>query len=112
MPTLRLREDALVEHERAVEETSDERFDRVEFARRALDVMGTPQTTVAVCGGATRLRVASGRWWGRSSPDARWAMLSVPPTASRRAIVLAAAELARVPRAYALEVLLREAGHP
>jgi hypothetical protein len=43
--------------------------------------------------------------WGRG--DARWAMLSVPERASKRAIVLAVAELARGSVApWALDVLL------
>jgi hypothetical protein len=39
----------------------------------------------------------------------RWAILAIPPYASKRAIVLAVMELARAPRAYALRVLLADA---
>jgi hypothetical protein len=88
----------------ATDETSDEAFDRMEFARRALELVRPPRTTVALCGGAARMRVEHGRNWGRGSGE-RWAVLAIPPRASRRAIALAVAELARVPPPYALDVL-------
>jgi hypothetical protein len=92
------------EREEAVDETSDERFDRAAFARRALDIVRPPGTTVAICADASRMRVESGRAWGLGR-GARWAMLAIPPRASRRAIALAVAELASVPPPYALDVL-------
>jgi hypothetical protein len=93
------------EQDRAVDETSDEAFDRSEFARRALELLDPPRTTVAICEGASRLRVESGRVWGGGT-GARWAMLAIPPRASRRAIALAVAQLAHLPRPYVLDVLL------
>jgi hypothetical protein len=93
-------------------ETSSERFDRAAFARHALDLVRPRNTTVAICEGARRLRLESGRMWGRrpagSPPDQeeRWAMLLISPDASRRAIALAVAELTRAPRAYAFDLLL------
>ena len=98
-----------VEPDREVDETSGERFDRAAFARQALELVRPPRTTVAICEGASRMRVASGRLWGRARIDGdaeRWAMLAIPDHASRRAIALAVAELAHVPRPYALDVLL------
>jgi hypothetical protein len=92
------------ELEEAVDETSDETFDRAAFARRAIDIVRPPRTTVAICEGASRMRVESGRVWGVGAGE-RWAMLAIPARASRRAIALAVAELARVPPPYALEVL-------
>jgi hypothetical protein len=105
------------DRERAVDETSDERFDRAAFARHALDLLKPQAFVVAICGGATRMRVESGRLWGRrrttdeapergapASPT-HWAMLAIPARASRRAIALAVAELARVPPPYALDIL-------
>jgi hypothetical protein len=98
--------------DRDLGETSSESFDRAAFARRALDLVRPRNTTVAICVGARRLRLESGRVWGArppgSSPDheQRWAMLLVSPDASRRAIALAVAELARAPRAYAFDLLL------
>ena len=93
------------EPERAVDETSDESFDRTAFARDALELVRPPRTTVAICAGASRMRVESGRVWGKPGAE-RWAMLAIPPRASRRAIALAVAELARLPRPYVLDVLL------
>jgi hypothetical protein len=93
------------ERERAVNETSDEPFDRAAFARYALEVVRPARTTVAICEGAARMRVESGRTWGGARGE-RWVMLAIPARASRRAIALAVAELARVPPPYALDVLL------
>ncbi len=92
------------ERDRSVDETSDEPFNRRAFALRALEIVRPPGTTVAICDGA-RLRVDSGRAWGRD-PGRRWAVLAIPAHASRRAIALAVAELAHVPPPYALDVLL------
>ena len=88
----------------ALDETSDERFDRGAFARQALDLVRPEQTTVAIYEGASRMRVESGRLWG--SGARRWAMLAIPAKASRRAIALAVAELAHQSRPYVLDVLL------
>jgi hypothetical protein len=108
---------AFVEPERArsVDETSDESFDRAAFARRALDLVRPRARTVAICEGAARMRVESGRVWGarqhgpaeaaRRDAVVEWAVLAIPPRASRRAIALAVAELAGVPPPYALDVL-------
>jgi hypothetical protein len=93
------------EHDRAHAESSSERFDRVAFAERALALLRPPpHTIVAVCEGRSRVKVASGRTWGR--PGERWAMVSVPPNASRRAIALAVAEIADASTPWALDVLL------
>jgi hypothetical protein len=98
--------DVAREPARAVDETSDERFDRAAFARRALAIVRPPRTTVAICEGAARMRVESGPAWGRAEGE-RWALLAIPAAASRRAIALAVAELAaRGHRPWALDVLL------
>ena len=100
--------DVALEPEREIDETSGERFDRAAFARQALQVVNPPRTTVAICEGATRMRVASGRLWGRAQDgeSERWALLAIPQHASRRAIALAVAELAHMPRPYVLDVLI------
>jgi hypothetical protein len=98
--------DAFDRAERIVDETSDEAFDRTAFALRALDLVN-PGLTIAVCEGGARLRVESGPIWGQR--NRRWALLAVPPKASKRAIALAVAELTPCPRAYALDVLMDEA---
>jgi hypothetical protein len=95
------------EEQIAASETSSESFDRVEFARQALDLLKPAQTTVAICEGRARVHVQSGRQWGRRA-GARWVMLSVPPLASRRAIALAIAGLATPEdgsKPYVLDVL-------
>ncbi len=131
MPILIKPESVLdVGSDRVVDETSDERFDRAAFARRAIDIVQPRRTTIAICEGASRMRVESGRNWrrpptgphppgsvgankadeadGADEADERWALLAIPARASRRAIALAVAELARAPRAYALDVLMGE----
>lgn len=125
MPIILKPENVLdVGSDRVVDETSDESFDRAAFARRAIDLVKPRRTTIAICEGASRMRVESGRLWGRDrrddavasagaalAPEAddgseRWALLAIPARASRRAIALAVAQLARRPRAYALDVLM------
>lgn len=92
--------------EQELAEEDDEAFDRMAFAAAALELVRPPKTRVAICAGASRVRVESGRAWGRGE-GARWAMLSIPARASRRAIALAVAELARgTTPAWALDVLL------
>ena len=131
MPIILKPENVLdVGSDRVVDETSDESFDRAAFARRAIDLVRPRRTTIAICEGATRMRVESGRLWGRARRDEavpgadaalvaeadeaceRWALLAIPAHASRRAIALAVAQLARKPPAYALDVLMGEAGAP
>jgi hypothetical protein len=85
-------------------ETSQEPFDRLAFARRALELVQPVRTRVALCEGARRMRIEVGPVWGRR-PE-RWAVLAIPERASRRAIALAVAELAGVPQAYAFDVLV------
>jgi hypothetical protein len=92
------------EQDRAAAELSDERFDRGEFALRALDLVRPRINTVAICEGAKRMRVERGRRWGYAGEA--WAMLAIPRYASKRAIALAVAELSGVPPAWALDVLL------
>jgi hypothetical protein len=96
-------QDVQRDRELALEETSDERFDRTAFAMRALDLLRPSHVRIAVCEGR-RLRVETGRLWGRG-PGARWAVLAVPPKASRRAIATAVAELAGSAVPYAWDVL-------
>ncbi|HLK36242.1 MAG TPA: hypothetical protein VKU41_05780 [Polyangiaceae bacterium] len=94
----------------ALAETSDERFDRASFARQAVDLVRPARMTVAICEGSSRMRVESGPIWGRRGET--WALVAVSDRASRRAIALAVATLARVPRAYALDALLDSASEP
>jgi hypothetical protein len=94
------------EVERDLAEEDDDDFDRFAYAVAALDLVRPPRTRVALCTGVSRVRVESGRAWGRGE-EARWALLSIPARASRRAIALAVVELARGSRTpWALDVLL------
>jgi hypothetical protein len=109
MPTRDLTELADVAHERelAAIESSTERFDRLAFAERALSLVRPPRTTVALCEGRSRVKVEAGRAWGRARGE-RWAIVSVPPNASRRAIAVAVAGLAGKNEPYVLDVLMSE----
>jgi hypothetical protein len=85
---------------------STESFDRVAFAERALALVKPPRMTVAICEGSRRVRVLAGRQWGGEKGE-RWAILSIPYNASRRAIASAILELGVGPsRPFALDVLL------
>lgn len=91
-------------------QTSTESFDRIAFAERALALVRPPGTTVAICPGARRMSVDSGRQWG-ASDGRRWAVLAVPQNASRRAIASAVLELTvaadgKPARPWALDVLV------
>jgi hypothetical protein len=98
------------EEDRLVEEVSAEPFDRLAFAQHALDLLRPRRMTIAVCEGVYRLRVQAGRVWGAPAGE-RWAIVSVPPTASRRAIALAVTQLVGTGSdPYVLDVLLSESG--
>lgn len=87
-------------------EASNEAFDRMSFARRALALIDPAFSKIALCEGIFRVRVETGRAWG-DPRGGRWALVSVPPRASRKAIALAMAELADANvRPYVLDVLL------
>jgi hypothetical protein len=103
-----LRTDHFAEIEAIPVDISTERFDRMAFARRAVAVVRPRKTTVAFCEGGYHVRVVAGRQWGRGEGE-RWAIVSVPRTASRRAIALAVADLAgEGPAPYVLDLLLSE----
>lgn len=77
-------------------ELGDERFDRVAFALRALEILKPRGMTVAVFQSRFALRIERGRDWG-GGPDATWAMVSIPPDATRENIILALTELSGLP---------------
>src|SRR5690349_24995417 len=85
--------DERVERAEETWQRSVEVFDRIAFAERALSLVRPKGTTVAVREGRRRVKLDSGRQWGEG-PDRRWAILSVPHDASRRAIAHAVLELA------------------
>ncbi len=86
-------------------QSSTERFDRIAFAQRALALVGPGGTTIAICQGSRRIRVEAGRQWGAGLGQ-RWAILSIPADASRRAITSAILELGATARPWAPDVLI------
>jgi hypothetical protein len=97
-----------IEHAEDPSQISSESFDRIAFAQRALALVRPLGTTVAIREGHRRVHVSAGRQWGHGDRDARWAILSVPRNASRRAIATAVLDLVNGgPRAWALDVLMR-----
>jgi hypothetical protein len=89
-------------------ETSTERFDRIAFAEEAVRRLRPVRTTVAIAQGVSRVRVEAGRAFG-AGEGARWAMLLVPPNASRRAIAVAVAAIGGAgAEPWALDALLAD----
>jgi hypothetical protein len=118
MPRLNVELERVERAEQDLAESSTERFDRIAFAERAVALVRPPNTRVAIREGSHRVHVEAGRQWGRAR-DARWAIVSVPQDASRRAIataVLALHEQAPSPyrssRAWRLDVLMGLLGSP
>lgn len=91
MPRIEIEMDR-VEQAEDQAETSRETFDRIAFTERAVALVRPPQTRVVICEGSRRVRVTSGRQWGKKD-GARWAIVSVPRDASRRAIASAVLDL-------------------
>ena len=90
-------------------QSSHEVFDRIAFAERIVALVRPRDTTVAICEGMRRVRLQSGREWG-GPPGARWAILSVPHNASRRAIASAVLGLhLGETKPFALDLLASEA---
>ena len=87
----------VIEEKRSIaRERAGELFDRIAFALRALEILKPKGMTVAVFHGRFDLRIERGRDWGRG-PDATWAMVRIPPDASRERIILALTELSGLP---------------
>ncbi len=87
-------------------------FDRIAFAVRALRRLRTGRMKVAVYSAVSALRVESGRDHHRGE-GARWAIVGIPPHASREHIAYALVELlgtASVP--YAVQALLADERGP
>jgi hypothetical protein len=87
----------IVEERREIaRELGHERFDRIAFALRALEILKPRGMTVAVFHSRFSLRIERGRDWS-GGPEATWAMVAVPPDATRENIVLALTELSGLP---------------
>ncbi|HVY48683.1 MAG TPA: hypothetical protein VHB21_22500 [Minicystis sp.] len=82
-------------------------FDRVAFAMRALARLAPKKMTVAVYPSSTALNVRTGR--DLRAEGASWAIVGVPPHASKEYIAYALAELVGVESVpYAVQMLLAE----
>jgi hypothetical protein len=98
----------LIDEQRRVEYRDPEEFDRIAFAMRALRRLRPKRMTVAVYEAVSSLHVESGRDFKRGE-GATWAMVGIPPHASREHIAYALAELAGVESVpYAVQMLLAE----
>jgi hypothetical protein len=83
-------------------------FDRIAFAMRALRRLNPRRMTVAVYTAVSTLRVESGRDF-RGGDGARWAIVGIPPGASREHIAYALVELAGVAGVpYAVQAILAD----
>jgi len=91
-----------VQTERQFEARSAESFNRVAYAIQLLKLLNPP-LTVAVYGNRGHLRVERGRALGEASA---WALLGVPPHATRESIARALVELSGLERAPFLVDLL------
>ena len=94
---------------RRIEYQDSEDFDRIAFAMRALNRLRPKRMTVAVYPAVSSLRIEQGRDLHREGGT--WAIVGIPPHASREHIAYALAELAgkeSVP--YTVQMLLADAG--
>ena len=94
-------------YQREYKDPSD--FDRIAFAMRVLHRLRPRHVKVVVYSTVSALHVESGRDHRRGD-DARWAIVGIPPHASREHIAYALASLlgvASVP--YALQTLVADA---
>lgn len=104
-----------VEEKRSIaRDPGGERFDRIAFALRALEILKPRAMTVAVFAGRFDLQIERGRDWG-GGPNATWAMVRIPPDATREHIILSLTQLSGVPATpWLLDTLLshRSLGDP
>jgi hypothetical protein len=107
LPTALVPEGRYVEFVRDERDHDAERFDRVAYATRVLRLLAPRDLTVALCHGAERLVVREGRELDPKRPK-RWAIVSIPPDASRAHIAVSLARLAgRHDEPFLLDVLVR-----
>lgn len=101
-----------IDPHRQIEYHDKSEFDRIAFAMRALRRLKPEKMTVAVYSAVSALRVRSGRDLG-GGDGARWAIVGIPPHASREQIAFALVELAgatAVP--FTVQMLLAEPATP
>lgn len=98
----------LFDPQRKIEPRDYREFDRIAFAMRALQRLRPKRMTVAVYSAVSSLRIERGRDLSRSD-GATWAIVGIPPHASREHIAYALVELAGVASVpYAVQALLAD----
>jgi len=91
---------------RQYERHDPEAFDRLEFAMKTLALLRPRIDRVAVYSSIERLSVQRGRDL-RQDGDRNWALVGIPPHASRESIAVALAELAGVAwQPFVIDLLL------
>jgi hypothetical protein len=80
------------EDQRRVRYYRREDFDRVRYALRVIDTLRPPRVNVLVREGIGEVRIDRGHQWDMPS-GYTWAMVSVPPQATREEIAMALIEL-------------------
>jgi hypothetical protein len=99
-----------VEPRRHLEHKDPSDFDRIAFAMRALHRLNPYRMKVAVYPAVASLRIESGDDHRRGR-GARWAIVGIPPDASREHIAYALVELAGVAAIpYAVQAILSDDG--
>ena len=99
-------EKRLVEFVRDERDYDREAFDRLAYARQLLGVLKVNRR-VALCVGTDKIQVDQGGWPGLPQHPP-WAILSIPPDASRAHIALTIAQLAGRSRdPFLLDTMLR-----
>jgi hypothetical protein len=94
------------EERRLIGRAKTPRYDALAYARRALAVLAPRRIDVAIYEGRFDLRIERGRYH-RPGPEWHWAMVAIPPSASRERIAVALAELAGVAHVpYVIDTLL------
>jgi hypothetical protein len=102
----------VVDAERRYDRRDPDTFDRIAFAMRALSVLRPSGMTVAVYSSVSSIRVERGRDLGAGDPSATWALVGIPPDASRETIAVTLAELTGFGRRPFVVELLLHAGQP
>ena len=101
-----------IDPHRQIEYHDKTEFDRIAFAMRALRRLKPKGMTVAVYSAVSALRIRSGRDLA-GGDGARWAIVGIPPHASREQIAYALAELAGAEKTpFAVQMVLADGGSP
>ncbi|HET9956629.1 MAG TPA: hypothetical protein VFQ61_19160 [Polyangiaceae bacterium] len=94
------------EARRVFEARTSERFSRIEFALRVLDLL-RPNMNVTLYESLSRIQVRRGRDWSVGA-EASWALVAIPRTADRHSIAFALAELTgRADQAFVVDLVAR-----